>query len=49
MNIRKIEEKDNMPIKKIIQDSLEALGLAIPGTAYYDPQLNNLYDYYNQL
>ncbi|MFF2089479.1 GNAT family N-acetyltransferase [Paenibacillus sp. NPDC058174] len=49
MKIREIENKDNAAIKKIIQDSLESLGLAIPGTAYFDPQLNDLHGYYNSL
>lgn len=49
MNIRKIIKEDNTKAKKLIQDSLEALGLAIPGTAYFDPQLNDLHHYYNDL
>lgn len=48
MIIRQIEMKDNLHIKKIIQVSLESLGLAIPGTAYFDPQLNDLHHFYNQ-
>jgi len=49
MIIREIDRKDNIKVKKIIQDSLESLGLAIPGTAYFDPQLNDLHQYYNSL
>ncbi|QTD42645.1 GNAT family N-acetyltransferase [Sporosarcina sp. Te-1] len=49
MTIRGIKKEDNSTIKKIIQDSLESLGLAIPGTAYFDPQLNDLFQYYNNL
>lgn len=49
MIIRQIDKQDNDRIKQIIQDSLKSLGLAIPGTAYYDPQLGELYQYYNSL
>ena len=47
MNIRKIQPADNQAIKKVIQTSLEKHGLNIPGTAYFDPQLGYLYEYYN--
>ncbi|MFF2175750.1 GNAT family N-acetyltransferase [Lysinibacillus sp. NPDC058147] len=49
MIIRKIRKEDNAIVKEIIQDSLKSLGLAIPGTAYFDPQLNDLHQYYNNL
>ena len=49
MNIREIKKEDNAQVKTIIQDSLKSLGLDIPGTAYFDPQLNNLQQYYNNL
>ncbi|PIE95744.1 GNAT family N-acetyltransferase [Bacillus fungorum] len=49
MIIREIKKEDNAKIKEIIQDSLESLGLAIPGSAYFDPQLNNLHQYYKNL
>jgi len=49
MNIREIKHEDNAEVKTIIQDSLKSLGLAIPGTAYFDPQLNDLHHYYNNL
>ncbi|MGM0941236.1 MAG: GNAT family N-acetyltransferase [Bacillota bacterium] len=49
MIIREIKQEDNAQIKKIIQDSLKSLGLAIPGTAYFDPQLNDLHQYYTEL
>jgi putative acetyltransferase len=49
MFIREISKEDNAKVKKIIQDSLKSLGLAIPGTAYFDPQLNDLHQYYNNL
>lgn len=49
MIIREIRKEDNEQVKAIIQTSLQSLGLAIPGTAYFDPQLNDLYHYYNSL
>lgn len=49
MLIREIKKEDNASVKEIIQDSLKSHGLAIPGTAYFDPQLNDLHQYYNNL
>ncbi|MFT8322781.1 MAG: GNAT family N-acetyltransferase [Bacillus sp. (in: firmicutes)] len=49
MIIREIKKDDNEKVKEIIQDSLKSLGLAIPGTAYFDPQLNDLHQYYANL
>jgi putative acetyltransferase len=49
MIIREIKKGDNAKVKEIIQDSLKSLGLAIPGSAYFDPQLNDLHQYYNNL
>jgi putative acetyltransferase len=49
MIIREIKKVDNAKVKEIIQDSLKSLGLDIPGTAYFDPQLNELHQYYNNL
>jgi len=49
MNVRPIKKADNAQIKAIIQDSLKSLGLDIPGTAYFDPQLGELFQYYSQL
>ena len=46
MRIREIEKKDNMAIERIIKESLKSYQLDIPGTAYFDPQLGNLADYY---
>ncbi len=44
--IRELEKKDNPYIQRIIQESLEKFGLDVPGTAYFDPQLSSLYEYY---
>ncbi|ACA40115.1 GNAT family N-acetyltransferase [Lysinibacillus sphaericus] len=49
MIIQEIKKEDNAKVKEIIQDSLESLGLAVPGSAYFDSQLNDLYQYYNNL
>ena len=49
MIIRGIKKEDNAKVKEIIQNSLQSLGLAIPGTAYFDPQLNDLHQYYANL
>jgi putative acetyltransferase len=49
MIIREIKKEDNAKVKEIIQNSLKSLGLAIPGTAYFDPQLNDLHQYYSSL
>lgn len=46
MDIQRIREEDNADISVIIKASLEAVGLNIPGTAYTDPQLNDLFHYY---
>ncbi|MBS0949082.1 GNAT family N-acetyltransferase [Weissella minor] len=46
MQIREISVADNAQIKQIIQHSLKQEQLDIPGTAYFDPQLNDLYHYY---
>ena len=47
MNYRKIEESDNKIIAKIIRANLEKLHLNIPGTAYFDPELEHLSRYYD--
>lgn len=48
MEIREIEEKDNSTIEQIIKKSLESFELNIPGTAYFDPQLGRLTQFYKQ-
>ncbi|GAB3594768.1 hypothetical protein GCM10027580_16830 [Corynebacterium faecale] len=47
--IREITQQDNAAMKEIIQDSLEAHGLDIPGSAYFDPQLGELFQFYDRL
>lgn len=48
MYIREIEEKDNAKMKDIIKRSLESFGLDIPGTAYFDPELGRLTQFYRE-
>ena len=47
LNYRKIETADDKRIAEIIRTNLEKLHLDIPGTAYFDPELDHLSDYYN--
>lgn len=46
VHLRLIEEKDNQAVGEIVQTSLKNRGLDLPGTAYFDPHLFSLYDYY---
>ena len=47
LNYRRIEAADDKRIAEIIRANLEKLGLDIPGTAYFDPELDHLSAYYN--
>ncbi len=49
MIIRPIEQRDNASVREIIRESLESHGLAIPGSAYFDPQLGELAQFYDRL
>ena len=46
MQFRIIEPKDNLILANIIRDNLKANKLDIPGTVYFDENLNNLSDFY---
>lgn len=46
VEIRYIEQKDDKAIAKIIRDNLKKYQLDIPGTAYYDLELDHLSQYY---
>ncbi|KAE8129594.1 MULTISPECIES: GNAT family N-acetyltransferase [Bifidobacterium] len=46
MRIRSIEAADDAAVAAIVRTSLHAAGLDIPGTAYFDPQLDRLAEYY---
>lgn len=45
--IRPIEKRDDAAIAKIIRQVLEENELDMPGTAYFDPQLDYMYHYYH--
>ncbi|MDO4459064.1 MAG: GNAT family N-acetyltransferase [Clostridia bacterium] len=47
MKIRKIEAADNTAVAELIRNNLEKYELDIPGTAYFDSMLDNLFEYYN--
>ena len=47
MKYRKIKEADDQKIAEIIRENLQRLHLDIPGTAYFDPELDHLSAYYN--
>ncbi len=47
MKYRRITASDDEVIAKIVRSNLEKLHLNIPGTAYYDPELDHLSEYYN--
>ncbi len=47
LNYRKIEPADDKYIAKIVRTNLEKFHLDIPGTVYFDPELNHLSDFYN--
>ncbi len=47
LKYRKIEAEDDDIIARIIRTNLENLRLNIPGTAYFDKQLDHLSAYYN--
>ena len=47
IRIRSITSLDDWKIAKIIRDNLEVFHLDIPGTAYFDPELNCLSKFYN--
>lgn len=46
--IRPIEAGDNVRLKEIIQSVLKSYQLDIPNTAYFDPQLDYLFEHYQQ-
>ncbi|MBP2078409.1 putative acetyltransferase [Oceanobacillus polygoni] len=48
MRIREMEERDNQAMEQIIKRSLESFDLDIPGTAYFDPQLSSLAQFYKK-
>ncbi|MCR5255533.1 MAG: GNAT family N-acetyltransferase [Acetatifactor sp.] len=49
LNIRKITPADDAKIASIVRSNLEKYGLNKPGTAYFDPMLDHLSGYYDEL
>lgn len=47
LKYRRITAADDEAIARIVRTNLERLHLNIPGTAYYDPELDHLSTYYN--
>ncbi len=48
LKYRRIKEDDNLMMAQIIRKNLENFHLDIPGTAYFDPQLDFLSRYYDE-
>lgn len=48
MRYRRIKAAEDKVIAGIIRANLEKVHLDIPGTAYFDPQLDHMSDYYNK-
>jgi len=46
--IREMHIKDNQAVAELVRVNLENNGLNIPGTAYFDLSLDNLYEFYSQ-
>lgn len=46
ITIRNIQEKDDEALAQIVRENLAAHGLALPGTAYFDPELEHLSCFY---
>lgn len=49
VTLRPIEPRDDAAIARIIRENLRAYHLDIPGTAYFDPELDALSQYYARL
>lgn len=47
LKYRKIEATDDTALAGIIRSNLEELHLNVPGTAYFDPQLDHMSAFYN--
>ena len=48
IQLKKIQPEDNQAIYKLIRETLEDLNLDQPGTAYTDPYLDHLYEFYQE-
>lgn len=48
MKLREMTYEDRDQVKELVQSSLKKLGFDKPGTAYFDPELNDLFTYYQK-
>ena len=48
ISFRRIEKRDNPAVANLVREGLKSYGLDIPGTAYFDPHLDRLYEYYTE-
>lgn len=48
VHFEELDQADDRAIARIIRDNLENYHLDIPGTAYYDPELDHLSTYYRK-
>ena len=46
--IREIQQTDNSPLAKIVKDTLAEFGANHPGTVYYDPTTDALYELFQK-
>src|SRR5687768_13230648 len=47
INVRTIQQADNATLAKIIRDTLAEFGANHPGTVYYDPTTDHLFEVFN--
>ncbi len=47
LNYREIQASDDKIIAGIVRENLEKFHLDIPGTVYFDPELDRLSEFYN--
>ena len=48
MILREMIQADNPKVKELVQVTLEGIGFDKPGTAYVDPELGHLFDFYQE-
>lgn len=49
LKYRRISASDDAAIAKIVRTNLEKFNLNVPGTVYFDPELDHLSAYYNSM
>ncbi|SDL67248.1 putative acetyltransferase [Catalinimonas alkaloidigena] len=48
LRLREIQPADNPAVAAVIRTVLTEFGANLPGTAFFDPAIDHLYDYYQQ-